>query len=70
MLIRLIGVRFSALVHGSYQINLFNDTEESIKLYQALDKIKGKYGQTSIIRAATSDVNNRIRMDNNMFDGR
>ncbi len=70
MLIRLIGIRFSALVHGNYQINLFDDTEESIKLYQALDKIKGKYGQTSIIRAATADVNNRIRMDNNLFDGR
>ena len=70
MLIRLVGIRFSGLVHGNYQINLFDDTEETIKLYQALDKIRGKYGQTSIIRAATSDISDNIRMNNNLFDGR
>ncbi|MEL6560135.1 MAG: DNA polymerase IV [Bacteroidota bacterium] len=69
MLLRLVGVRLSGLVHGNYQINLFDDTEESIKLYQALDKIKMKYGQDSIIRAATSGVNKRVRMDNNVFSG-
>ncbi|MGB3465017.1 MAG: DNA polymerase IV [Cyclobacteriaceae bacterium] len=69
MLLRLVGVRFSGLVHGNYQINLFDDTEESIKLYQALDKIKMKYGQESIIRAATHGVNKRVRMDNNVFSG-
>ena len=35
MLIRLVGVRFSYLVGGGYQINLFDDSEELIKLYQA-----------------------------------
>ena len=69
MLLRLVGVRFSGLVHGNYQINLFNDTEESIKLYQALDKIRTKYGQESIIRAATDDVNKRVRMTSNVFSG-
>lgn len=69
MLLRLVGVRFSGLVHGSYQINLFNDTEESIKLYQALDKIKSKYGQESIIRAATNGVSKRVRMTSNIFSG-
>ncbi|WP_186756381.1 DNA polymerase IV [Echinicola salinicaeni] len=51
LLIRLIGVRFSALVHGQYQINLFEDTEESIRLYQALDKINIKYGNKTVCRA-------------------
>jgi len=69
MLLRLVGVRFSGLVHGNYQINLFNDTEESIKLYQALDKIKLKYGQDSVIRAATSGVSKRVRLDHNVFSG-
>lgn len=69
MLLRLVGVRLSGLVHGNYQINLFDDTEESIKLYQALDKIKIKYGQESIIRAATSGLNKRVRMDINVFSG-
>ncbi|MEX2594521.1 MAG: DNA polymerase IV [Anditalea sp.] len=51
LLIRLIGVRFSGLVHGNYQINLFEDTEESIRLYQALDRINTKYGDKTVCRA-------------------
>src|SRR3546814_6380757 len=34
MLIRLIGVRFSNLIHGSYQVDLFNDTREEISLME------------------------------------
>ncbi len=67
MLLRLVGVRLSGLVHGNYQINLFEDTEESIRLYQALDAIKTKHGVSSITRAAAVGVDSRIRMDNNMF---
>lgn len=51
MLIRLIGVRFSHLVGGGYQINLFDDSEELIKLYQAMDKMRKRFGETSIRRA-------------------
>lgn len=51
MLIRLIGVRFSHLVHGSYQIHLFDDTETFINLYQAMDKIRHKHGAEKIMRA-------------------
>jgi DNA polymerase-4 len=51
MLIRLIGVRFSHLVHGNYQIHLFDDTETYINLYQAMDKIKFKHGPEKIMRA-------------------
>ena len=52
LLVRLIGVRYSGLVGGSYQIDLFDDAEEIISLYQAMDKIRDKYGDRVIMRAA------------------
>lgn len=51
VLIRLIGVKFSNLVSGFNQINLFDDTEEKINLYTALDKIRMRFGETAISRA-------------------
>lgn len=48
--IRLIGVSFSGLVRGTYQINMFEDTEEMMSLYNAMDKIKNKYGNNAISR--------------------
>jgi DNA polymerase-4 len=59
MLIRLIGVRFSSLVHGNYQINLFEDSEEQIRLYQALDRLNIKYGDKTICRAIGMQVGRR-----------
>lgn len=53
MLVRLVGVRFSDLVPGSYQINLFDDTQEMIQLYQAIDSIKKQFGAGSLVRART-----------------
>lgn len=44
MLIRLIGVKFSKLIQGSYQVDLFNDTMEDISLMQAIDKIRNRFG--------------------------
>ncbi len=69
MLIRLVGVRLSGLVHGNHQINLFEDTEEDINLYQAIDLIKHRHGVEKLIRANTIDVNKRVRMEMNMFKG-
>jgi DNA polymerase IV len=54
-LVRLIGVRFSHLVPGNYQISLFDDTEEMISLYQAIDSVKHQYGEQFLIRAAGYD---------------
>jgi DNA polymerase-4 len=59
MLIRLIGVRFSSLVYGNYQIKLFEDTQEQINLYQAMDKINGKFGEKTICRAVGMSVGRR-----------
>jgi DNA polymerase-4 len=70
MLIRLVGVRLSNLVQGNHQISLFDDTEEDINLYEAMDYIKHKHGVEKLIRATTLDVNRRIRMEMNMFNGK
>ena len=52
MLIRLLGIRFTNLIPGNYQINLFDDTQESIRLYQAIDSIKKQYGEKYLMKAA------------------
>ena len=52
MRIRLIGVKFTGLVHGCHQMNLFEDTEELISLYQTMDKIKMRFGSDSVGRAS------------------
>jgi DNA polymerase-4 len=54
MLVRLIGVRFSHLVQGAHQINLFEDTEELINLYQAIDKMKRRFGEDKLHRAIST----------------
>jgi len=57
--IRLIGVRLSNLCSGSYQINLFEDNEERIRLYQAMDKINFKFGDKTVCRAAGMEIGTR-----------
>lgn len=52
LLVRLIGVRFSHLVEGGYQINLFDDQEEQIHLYEAMDEIRNKFGDRAVMSAA------------------
>ena len=52
VLIRLIGVRFSDMVSGNYQIDLFEDTNSMIGLYQAMDRMQHKYGAGVVRRAA------------------
>lgn len=60
MLVRLIGVRVSHLVPGNYQINIFEDTEQSISLYQSIDSIKKQFGESLLMRAAGM-VPNRVQ---------
>ena len=69
LLIRLVGVTLSSLVPGNYQINLFDDTVEDIRLHEALDRMKIKYGARAVIRAVTLDTTSRIRVNNNLFKG-
>jgi DNA polymerase-4 len=51
LLIRLLGVRLTRLVPGNYQIKLYEDTQEAIRLYQSIDSIKRQYGEKAIFRA-------------------
>jgi len=67
LLIRLVGVRFSHLVSGGYQINLFDDREEHIKLYKAMDYLRNKHGSRSVMRA--SGMNARSIGRSNPFNG-
>ena len=60
MLIRLIGVRFSHLVGGSQQLDLFDEKPELANLYQAMDHIRTRFGKKAVQRAVgmrKSDVN-------------
>src|SRR5690606_20955087 len=50
MLIRLIGVKFSHLIHGAYQVDLFDDTQEEVSLMAALDRIRMRFGTQSIVK--------------------
>ncbi|WP_275108127.1 DNA polymerase IV [Paralabilibaculum antarcticum] len=67
VLIRLIGVRFSNLVGGTYQIRLFEDSEKLIKLYQAMDHVRNRYGQNAVKRAIAMGSKNIGGM--NPFNG-
>lgn len=64
VLIRLIGVRFSHLVEGGHQINLFDDSEERIQLYHAMDKMRLRYGDRAVVSAAGLDARTIGRMYN------
>ncbi len=51
-LIRLLGVKFSGLVYGNYQISLFDDTQKAIRLMEEKDWIKKRFGVDKIVRAS------------------
>ncbi len=67
LLVRLIGVKFSHLVEGGYQINLFEDNEKIINLYQAMDKMRERYGDRAVIRAVGMEAKSISRW--NPFTG-
>ena len=56
VLVRLVGVRYSHLVSGTYQMRLFEDTTEMIKLYQAMDMLRNRFGQNAVRRAMAMDT--------------
>ncbi len=59
LLIRLVGVKFTHLVGGGHQINLFEDSEEIINLYQAMDKMRMLFGDHAIHRAVAMNTSLR-----------
>jgi DNA polymerase IV len=67
LLVRLVGVKFSNLVNGGHQVNLFDDNEKMLSLYQAMDKMREKHGDRAVIRAAGMGAKTIHR--SNPFDG-
>jgi DNA polymerase-4 len=67
--IRLVGVRFSHLVGGGHQMDAFTDTQEAMNLYQAMDKMRKRFGDRMVMRAAGMAAKSIGRMDN-PFDGK
>lgn len=68
VLIRLIGVRFSNIVGGTYQMRLFEDSEKLIKLYQSMDYVRKRFGDQAVKRAVTMGVKS-ISGGHNPFNG-
>ncbi len=66
MLIRLIGIRLSHLVHGSHQYRLFENMERQIQLYEAMDKMRQRFGNDAVKRAVGMDIKHH---DFNAFKG-
>jgi DNA polymerase-4 len=52
ILIRLVGVKFSHLVGGGHQVNMFDDNVQVLNLYHAMDELRLRYGEDKIQRAA------------------
>ncbi|MBT8267440.1 MAG: DNA polymerase IV [Bacteroidia bacterium] len=67
LLVRLIGVKFSHLVEGGHQVNLFEDNEKFLNLSQAIDKMRERYGDRVVINAAGMDAKSISRW--NPFTG-
>ena len=68
VLVRLIGVRFSHLVEGGHQIDLFDDDEKILNLYQAMDRMRERYGDRAVIRAKGMEAKSISRW--NPFTGK
>ncbi len=58
MRLRLVGLRFTGLVHGHHQMDLFEDTEELMNLYQTMDRIKNRFGSSAVGRASGFESGN------------
>lgn len=67
LLVRLIGVRFSHLVNGFHQINMFDDKTELLDLYHAMDRIRDRYGDRSVLRVSGMEARTISRF--NPFTG-
>ena len=70
LLIRLVGVKYGGLTSGTYQINLFDDEKRTVNLYNAMDNIRIRFGDRSIMRASTlGDGARTIGNFTNPFNG-
>lgn len=56
LLVRLIGVRYSSLVSGNHQLRLFDENMRFTELYNAMDKIRQRFGDRAVMRAIGLDA--------------
>lgn len=56
LLVRLIGIRYSSLVSGNHQLNLFDDGTRYSELYGAMDTIRKRFGERAVMRAIGLDA--------------
>lgn len=68
LLVRLIGVKCSDLTSGNYQISMFEDTRKTANLYDAMDRIRNRFGSRSVLRANCMDTHS-VGNDFNPFNG-
>lgn len=70
--IRLLGVRCSHLVPATYQLSLFDKTEDQKSLYAAIDDIKNSYGKKIIQRAGSLQASQQtnLRPDSPLYISR
>lgn len=66
MLIRLVGIKFSHLIQGTYQFDLFEDKSEQLQLYAAMDKLRQRFGEDAVMRAAGLGLHKR---ETSLFNG-
>lgn len=52
LLIRLVGLRMSHLITGTYQYDLFDDMTEKVELYSAMDRLRKRFGEDAVLRAS------------------
>ncbi|MBL7764534.1 MAG: DNA polymerase IV [Chitinophagaceae bacterium] len=68
LLVRLVGVRFSELTEGYYQISLFDDWDKTVGLYKAMDSVRNRFGSHLLSSAGTQHVKT-IASNHNPFNG-
>lgn len=61
MRLRLVGISFSGLVAGHYQIDCFEDTVEMMNLYHAMDQMKNRFGPDAVHKCAGLSLKNNRR---------
>ncbi len=59
--LRLVGIQFSCLVRGTYQMDLFENTPQLTNLYTAMDNIKKRFGQNALARCSGANLKNKTK---------
>lgn len=67
LLVRLVGVEYSKIAEGGYQVDLFENIKDTVKLYEAMDMLRLRYGDRSVVRAYGMHAKTLNRM--NPFNG-